>query len=106
MGNHDHANLPPDPTIPRLGTFGGLSYTEAYADAAVLRATHCLVSNNDVQLQNPLMLLPTPQQPIPQPVQAMELCDAVPSVGSPLWVVGFPKLGGLSPTHIRGDTGT
>ena len=102
--NTTNAHFPGDPIVPRMNEVRDAS--ELFADAAVLRPTHQFASGAPIQEQDPLMLLPTSQRLEPASVPVMQLAKERPQVGEDLWALGFPQLGGSSPTPVRGEAST
>ena len=100
--NGHNSHLPPDPCVPRMDD-PRLTPGEAYADAAVLRATACLASGVSVRAQNPLLSPGTEDR-----VSVMRLdTGMMPEDGCvngaypELRALGFPSLGGTTPTIER-----
>ena len=75
-----------------------LTSTERFADAAILRPVHAFVSAMDVRDQNPLLLLASGAPIKVMPVHATEL-----KPGEGVWALGFPPMGGATPTPVRGE---
>ena len=93
--NDGNKPVAPDPARVALAA-NVLSATAKYADAAILRPVSCLGSGENVLKQNPLRYRGQPITALPWSAEPLR------EGAGPLYSIGFPLLGGNSPTSVPG----